>query len=392
VTSLMGTSAPVRILCVDDEPHVLEGLSRNLRRDYDVLTATSGAGGLALLQRERSICVVMSDMRMPEMNGAAFLNRARQVLPEAVRVLLTGQSDIDSAMAAVNEGQIFRFLMKPCPPTTLLDAMAAAAEQHRLITAERVLLEQTLNGTIKTLVEVLSLTHPIAFGRAMRVRRRVLELADRLGMADRWQVEIASMLSHLAYVTLPTEVVEKVVYQRPLSPAEATMVERLPSVSEQLLGSIPRLEGVRAILAALEHKYWQADPGTERLRAIERSAQVLKVARDFDALKEHGQTASLSIDTLRGRADRYDPEVLLALAAVLDAAGAGDEVREVPLSALRVGMVFVDDVRLSDGRLLVSRGHEVTASLVERVRNFSHGAVREPVRVTVAHSPNDTRK
>src|SRR6185436_19833430 len=95
-----------QVLCVDDEPNVLEGLALNLRRRYDVLTATSGAAGLQILERERATAVVVSDMRMPNMDGAAFLAKARAALPEAVRLLLTGEADLNSAISAVNDGQI----------------------------------------------------------------------------------------------------------------------------------------------------------------------------------------------------------------------------------------------------------------------------------------------
>ncbi|HEY1101065.1 MAG TPA: response regulator, partial [Myxococcota bacterium] len=178
-----------KVLCVDDEPQVLEGLALHLRRGYTVVTATSGAAGLEALRQDPEIAVVLSDMRMPGMDGATFLAAVKQQAPESVRLLLTGQTDIESAAAAINNGQIFRFLTKPCPPTSLLAAFEAAFEQHRLITAERVLLEQTLHGSIKTLTDVLSLTNPISFGRANRVKKTVTALAEVLGIADRWQLE-----------------------------------------------------------------------------------------------------------------------------------------------------------------------------------------------------------
>ena len=153
-------NAPPRILCVDDERAVLDGLSLHLRRRYQVLTAQSGAEGLEILGREAGINVVVSDMRMPVMDGAAFLTRARALVPDVVRVLLTGQADLDSAIAVINEGRIFRFLTKPCPPATMMGALEAAVEQHRLITSERVLLEQTLHGSIKALTDILALANP----------------------------------------------------------------------------------------------------------------------------------------------------------------------------------------------------------------------------------------
>jgi len=134
------------VLCVDDEPQVVEGLCRILRRHYRVLTATSGAAGLDILEREKDIAVIVSDMRMPQMDGATFLRRARTLAPEAIRILLTGQSDPASAVAAINEGQIFHFLSKPCPAPELLAAIGNAVSQHRQIAIGRLLLEQNLRA------------------------------------------------------------------------------------------------------------------------------------------------------------------------------------------------------------------------------------------------------
>jgi diguanylate cyclase (GGDEF)-like protein len=140
----MNTLKRLRVLCVDDEPAVLAGLALTLGRAYDVVSATSGAAGLKLLEGDTTIAIVVSDMRMPDMNGATFLARARDVAPNATRILLTGQSDLASAIAAVNDGQVFRFLTKPCRPANLLLAVAAAAEQHQQVALERSALHRQL--------------------------------------------------------------------------------------------------------------------------------------------------------------------------------------------------------------------------------------------------------
>jgi CheY-like chemotaxis protein len=374
----------VRVLCVDDEPKVLEGLSLYLHRRFDVATATSGAAGLEILARDATTAVVMSDMRMPGMDGAAFLGRARQLVPDAVRLLLTGQADVDSAIAAVNEGQLFRFLTKPCPPLQVLAAVEAAAEQHRLITAERVLLEQTLHGSIKALTDVLALTSPISFGRATRIKQHVADLAGKLGMRERWHVEVAAMLSQLGFITLPPETVEKVYYGRPLSEAEERMVGKVPEVTGRLLDNIPRLEPVREILAVCNKPYRRSSAADDpEKRLVGRAGHVLRVAIDFDALETQGSPASLAVDTMRGRAERYEPEVLAALSEVRGAGASHDEVRELPLSALSAGMIFAEDVKMASGALLVARGYEITAGFVERARNFRPGTMKEPVRVIV---------
>jgi response regulator RpfG family c-di-GMP phosphodiesterase len=369
------------VLCVDDEPNVLEGLSMHLRRNYEIFSATSGRDALEILRDKPAIAVVLSDMRMPHMDGAAFLAKARAIAPHAVRVLLTGQSDLESAIAAVNEGQIFRFLTKPCPPTALVRSVEAASEQHRLLTAERVLLEQTLHGSIKALTDVLALVDPVSFGRASRIKRLVGELCELLGIDVRWQIEVAAMLSQLGNITLPHETVDKLARGAALDPSEQQMVARLPQVIEKLLGNIPRLEPVRELLSAL----LRGGDGRATSHGDERSRvamSILRVAADYDALETSGVRGRQIVQELSARSHRYDPLVLEALGTLRDrpseTAQAG---RTVPLSGLKVGMVFAEDVRSKTGILLAARGFEVTEGFIERVRNLRAGSVSDALHI-----------
>ena len=379
------TQSRPKVLCVDDEPNVLEGLSLTLRRRFELSTAPSGAAAIEILTQEPAIAVVISDMRMPGMDGATFLSRARELQPDATRLLLTGHAELNAAISAVNEGRIFRFLTKPCPPPVLLEAVESAAEQHRLITAERVLLESTLRGTIQTLTEVLSLTNPIAFGRATMLRQRVLSIANELRLDNLWQIEIAAMLSGLGAITLPSETLEKVVQAKPLSDAEQKMVDRIPAVTDQLLAHIPRLESVREIIQASagpQPRVMPEDPGK---LFIARAAAILRLVVDVDFLEAQGSTRQTALDTLRGRG-KHLTEALDALTR-LSGQKAGEEIRELPIALLRPGMVFMDDVKMTSGTLLAARGYEVTRSFVAKAHNFRAGMVREPVRVLV---PNGT--
>lgn len=372
------------LLCVDDEPNVLEALRRQLRPHFEVALATSGAQALEMMRSGRSFPVIVSDMRMPGMDGAELLRRVKEEFPDTIRVLLTGQTDFAAAVSAVNEGHIFRFLCKPCDTKTLLGALGDALEQHRLITSERVLLEQTLNGSIRALADTLALANPAAFGRGMRVKQGVSRLLDHLGVRDRWQVEVAAMLSQIGYVTLPAATVEKLYRGRALEKSEQEMVARVGSVTDQLLSNIPRLEPVREILRYRAKRFdGSGEPRDgKRGEAIPWGARVLKVLLDFDELETQGMSTELALDTLRGRPGWYDPAMLAAFAEALGTAARGARVRELRLSQVEAGMVFAQDVTTTAGTLLIARGQEVTLSLLERIRNFSlKVGVREPVRV-----------
>ncbi|HEY7065177.1 MAG TPA: HD domain-containing phosphohydrolase [Chloroflexota bacterium] len=379
-------AADKRVLCVDDEPNVLEGLRRTLRGQYRVTTAVGGAAGLEAIQHDGPFAVVVSDLRMPEMDGVAFLSRVRQLSPDTVRVLLTGQADLDAAIAAVNEGHIFRFLSKPCPQPTLLQALDAATEQYRLVTAERVLLEQTLYGSIKALTDILALAVPSAFGRAVRAKAHLSELAERAGIKGQWVVEVAAMLSQIGCVTIPLEAAGRIYGGHWLSAEEQAMAERLPLVAEGLIAGIPRLENVREILAYHRKRFDGSGEPHDSLcgDAIPWGARALAIVLDFDELQARGFSTGLALDTLRGRPGWYDPEILAAFAEMPSIRESDVDVFELPLKALEVGMMFAEDVKTTTGVLFIARGQEVSPTLLERIHNLPRIIeVVEPVHVAV---------
>lgn len=369
-----------KILCVDDEPRVLEGLSLLLGRQYQVLTASSGEAGLELLRGNGPFSVVLSDMRMSGMDGAAFLARVRSEMPEAVRLLLTGFSDVSAAIAAVNEGQIFRFLAKPCAPEQLRKAVAAGVEQFRLLSAEKEILEQTLRGSIKALIDVLALSNPVAFGKATRIRDHAAALAGESGILNLWQVEVAAMLSQLGTVVLPEATVENYFKGQPLSVAEKGMVSRIGSLNQELLANIPRLEVIREWIAELNTALPAGAVPPKRWGAQCAELQVLRIASDFDRLESEGLSAQDALEMMHGRSGWYDETHLEAFSRIRCRKTQG-QVRDVLVAAVLPGVILVADVRTTTGVLVLARGHQLTSSSVERLRNYPKGAIKEPLRV-----------
>lgn len=371
----------LHILCVDDEPKVLEGLVLSLRRHYRVSTATSGHAGLAMVEGGDPPAIVVSDMRMPEMDGATFLSRVKALAPDIVRILLTGQADLESAVAAVNQGQIFRFLTKPCSAQNFLAAIAAAAEQHRLVIAEKELLEKTLRGSIKALTEILSLANPLIFGRATRLKQHASELLAGLGVPFSWQLEVAIMLSQIGCIVLTPENNEKLYYGKPLTPVEVESTQYVPKISLQLLENIPRLELVCAILDAQECNFdgSGATLGAPQGESIPLGARVLRLVTDYDFLEAGGLSAAAAISTMQGRKGRYDPKLLSVLSRAKNKAAPG--VSQIHLSGLKVGMLLVQDVMSTAGAVLVPRGHEVTQAILTRLASLQPGSVREPLMI-----------
>jgi response regulator RpfG family c-di-GMP phosphodiesterase len=373
-----------RVLCVDDEPNVLEGLSRTLRTLFVVETAVGGSRGLDVMREQGPFTIVLSDLRMPRMTGVEFLSKAKELAPDTVRVLLTGQADLEATISAVNEGNIFRFLTKPCPTGMLVKSLMACAEQNRLLTAERVLLEQTLRGSVKALTDILSLTNPAAFGRATRVRRSVIELMDHFEVKEQWPVEVAAMLSQIGFVILPPITQERLYAGEDLSDSEWEMLGRVPKVVEQLLANIPRLDLVREILRSYAKNY-VVDNGKPRNVHGEQlpwGSRALKIIIDYDILESQRNSNRPPLDVLRDRTGWYDPEILEAFAKLRGLGKEEMRIRELPISGMSPGMIFGDDVKSAKGLLLVARGQEVTPSLLERIQNFSSElGIREPIRM-----------
>jgi response regulator RpfG family c-di-GMP phosphodiesterase len=353
------------ILCVDDEISVLEGLTDTLRRHFKITVESSPRAALDLLAHD-TFSVLVSDMRMPEMDGAELLTRARAVAPDTTRILLTGETDLQSAIRAVNQGAIFRFLTKPCSTDDLVGVITLAAEHHNLVTSERVLLEQTLTGAVEALAEVLAMADPGAFGRAARVKQYGVQLATASG-AHVWKVELAATLLHLGYVALPAPLAARLGEGATLDGDDLAAIARLPLVAEQLVRQIPRLDVIREILRSVSHEY-----GSGHRENLPAEARVLAIAMDYELLESQGISPELSMATLRGRARRYDPR-LIDLWSELIGTESQKVVIEMSLDAVRPGMVFAEDVRGSNGTLLVARGFTVSQALTQRLHTIAEG-------------------
>lgn len=373
-----------RILCLDDERNVLDALVRTLRTLYQVETATEGAKALEILKSQPSFAVVLSDLRMPHMSGIEFLTMARAVSPDTTRVLLTGYGDMEAAIAAINDGNIFRMLTKPCPTDVLVKALAASVEVNRLVTAEKVLLEQTLQGSVKVLTEILSLANPAAFGRATRVQRTITELQDFFKIDDRWAAQVSAVFSQIGAVTLPSRTQQRIYHNEALTKEEQEMVERLPHLVENLLANIPRLESVREILRLQTKRFDGKDAAVTGSvgEQIPWGARALKLAVDMDVLESGRNSELSSLDVLRSRTGWYDPALLEAIAKTRGENTNETRLLELKFSQMRPGMIFAEDVLSSKGLLLIARGQAVTASLLERIQNslLDHG-IREPVQM-----------
>ncbi len=359
----MTTEFTERVLFIDDDSSVLDAIRRQHRKRYNISCACGPDAGLAAIQDEGPFAVVVTDFNMPGMNGNELLSRVESVDPHLVRVMLTGQADLQTAVDAVNRGHVFRFLCKPCDSKDLARCLDAALEQYRLVFAERELLERTVNGAIEVLVDVLSLASPSAFGRARRVRELVRHIVGHLNLADGWQYETAALLSQIGLVAVPDDTLERMAEGQELPPDELAMLDRHTEVARDLLIKIPRLNTVAEMVYRQDNSQ-----GASGDNHVVLGARMLAAANAFCDLLAMGATPDQAMRALRK--DEYDTGVLDAIASArINSRHFGT--RTVSIRQLCVGMVIQDDVRNRAGNLVVTAGHEVTQGSLERLRNYS---------------------
>lgn len=378
-----------KILYVDDEPNILASCQRSLGRRFNITTASSGAEGIEIIRTDGPFAVVLSDMRMPGMDGIEFIRAAREVTRDTVCMMLTGNADQETAMNAVNQGNIFRFLTKPCPQEVLVAALEAGIRQYRLITAEKELLQKTLTGSIKTLVDVLELVNPMAFTRGGHIKPIVKAIVADLKLKNPWQYEIAALLSQLGCIVLPPEIVEKVFSRTKLSSKEQEMYDSHPINGAKLLENIPRLEGCARMIERQLDRYDASDTpdpdGPDGVVIL--GSQILHAAIGFDSHLSEGLGRHVALAKMKAEEGEYNPDLLNVLKTAsipeVDDAPKGT-MKEVSVRNLTTRMYAHEDILTSTGTLLVPRGNEITQPLIERLKNFADGAgIKEPICVLV---------
>ncbi|MGD9975194.1 MAG: HD domain-containing phosphohydrolase [Desulfatirhabdiaceae bacterium] len=374
------------ILLVDDEPMLLDSLRRQLRREFMIQTAAGPEEGLAAVTQKGPFAVIVSDLRMPVMNGIQFLKKTREVTPDSVRIILTGNADVQNAIQSVNEGHVFRFLTKPCPPDLLVETLNQALTQYRLITAEKELLEQTLTGSIQMLTELMGLLKPEAFGRAARIKRYAREVAVCLDIPDLWKIETSAMLSQVGWITVPEFIIQKHLQGKSLTAEELHLFEQHPRVTSGLLAHIPRIQEIADMIACQNLRFdgQESPKPTRQGKDIPIGARILKVVSDFDLLEVRGLLKPLALKQMKQQPGAYDPEVLAALEQVLGME-ARYALRGVRACELVPHMILAEDVKTRAGLLLITRGHEISELIIQRLITHSGASsgIAEPIRVFI---------
>jgi response regulator RpfG family c-di-GMP phosphodiesterase len=410
------------LLFVDDERNILSSLKRLFRpKGYHILLAESGAEGLAILERE-AVDVIVSDMRMPEMDGAAFLQQAAQRWPHIARLLLTGYADLQSTVAAVNQGRIYAYINKPWDDADLIFKVDSALERKRLEEERARLLEltrsqndelQALNvnleqkvkertedlgqamaslevaheslkrsytASVKVFANLIELRERKAAGHAQRVAELGHKLATQLGLkrSEVQDVLFAGLLHDIGKIGLPDALVNKPFNS--LEQGERLQVLKHPVIGEGVLMSLEPLQGTARIIRS-HHEQWDGRGYPDGLGGndIPIGARILAVANDFDALQtgtlwtKRMTAAEAREYIVRNKAKLYDTkvvEVFLALdESALQEPRRGGEIA-LKSNGLRPGQVLARDLLTEEGVLLLAGGHVLDEQLITSIQRM----------------------
>jgi len=413
---------PATLLFVDDEPNILNALKRLFRpHGYRLLAAESSEQGLQLLE-ETEVDLVICDMRMPQMDGARFLEAVRQRWPGTLRFLLTGYSDISSTIVAVNRGEIYRYISKPWLDDEVILQVRQGLELREL-TREKARLEKltraqnlelaAFNADLEKLVAertaelrktMASLAHTheklkknfissitvfanlidLRQGTAAGQSRRVADFARRLalrlkvGEALLQDIVLAALLRDIGKLTLPDSVVGKAFAA--LSGEQRQEFVKHPIKGQAALMALDQLAGAARLIRS-QHERWDGTGYPDRLSGsrIPRGARILAVASDFHGL-QRGRVTNMCLTPAQAhafivgdRGQRYDPTVVDAfveMAGLAPAQAVPVAEKHMTTCALRSGMVLAQDLLTRDGILLLSRDHVLDPDLIKMIRSY----------------------
>lgn len=376
-----------RVLFVDDDENILAGYKRNLRSRYNIFTISNPVDALEYIKRDEAFSVIISDYKMPEMDGITFLTNVKTIAPDSVRIMLTGFADINNSIKAVNEGSVFRFLTKPITHDNLINAINHAIAQYRLVNAERELLNKTLKGSIKILIDILSAVNPTAFSHANGISKLARKVAERLQLTSAWEIELAALLSQVGLVTIPEDLLDKKFSGKSLTSEENMVFNSHPKIGSEFLKNIPRLEEVSEAIAYQLKRFEEIKDElskSEKSRYILRLSEIIKVCSDFNAFVNSGGHETGVLEMMARDNGHYDPEVLTALEAEYSGIDKKFALKNLKLFEISSGMIIAQDIYDANNIIFLRKGMEMTEVLKLRLFNLSKvKKIPEPLKVFV---------
>lgn len=376
-----------RILFVDDEEHLVAAVRRVLGRRYDLVAAYNGEEALEKLESQGPFAVIVTDLNMPGMDGTTLLQKVEDAAPLTTRIMITGDGEIGALVQAVNEGNLYRILSKPCSPQDLAAAIEDGLALYHTQMMEKDLLERTLAGSVKVLIDILSTIHPVAFSKTTRMRQQALHIAKVIGLKRIWELDMAVMLSPLGEALLPADMLARYQAGRALSPDEKELLQNAPEQAALLIENIPRLKGVaRTVRLQNKHYSGKGAPEDEVIGGndLPIHARILHILNDLWRVSPDTGIDEAALSALEHHPQNYDPKLLQLVRTLQFSRDLDDDkdVHSCKLAQLKAGDVLLEDILTQDYKLVLARGHQLLDTTIAKLRHHHklHG-LRQPIRI-----------
>ena len=377
------------IMVVDDQPANLKLMEDMLSGEgYSVRSFPRGRLALTAAGQHPPDLVLL-DINMPEMDGYEVCRRLKSD-PELAAIpviFLSAVKETEDKVRALRVGGV-DYITKPFQ----LEEVQARVETHLALRharrKEKELLERTLNGAMRTLLDLVQITAPGISARSETIRRMVVHMAPRTESEGLWQFELAGMLALIGCICLPPDAFDRAYLGEEASEEEMRMFLAHPETGARLLSNIPRLEGVANMIRC------QLTAGGVKLPEdpAERGACMIRLATEIDRRLLKGMRFAGALAQVRSMARGFPPELLKTLDDYAPPVAAF-EIRRLKAHEIRESMSLEDDLLTKDGSMILQKGTALNLTLVERVRNFARTrGVQEPIRVRVVSTEGASPK
>ncbi|MEM7619500.1 MAG: HD domain-containing phosphohydrolase [Pseudomonadota bacterium] len=375
-----------KVLLVDDEENILNGLKRRFHRQFNIDIAKSAADGLSMLEHDASYAVVISDQNMPGMNGTVFLKKVLEDYPYTARIMLTGLSDQKTTLTSVNECQVFRYLKKPCSLDTLSQAIEDGIAHYKTLVSERDLLQRTIAGSVKLLVDMLAVSNPENFNHINQLRKLASYLSRDNKTVNAWELDMTIMLSPIGRMALPSELRARQKQGGELSHIEHNLLASAPKVAHDLLLNIPRMKSIANAIFYQDKTFDGAGYPVNTVKGydIPLNARILFLLKRLTHISGAEIPTPENFQELEKDIHLYDPKLFEyarnRFAKVYQSEQNQTEELKVMIDGLRPGDVLVEDLKTENGKLALAAQNELTDTTLKSMITFhEYNKLVEPV-------------
>ena len=361
-----------KVLIVDDVPENIQVLMETLKEDYSIIAATSGQKAIALASTDPAPDIILLDIMMPEMDGYEVCARlkAQKKTAKIPIIFVTAMDDVEDEAKGFDIGAV-DYITKPVSPPIVSARVKTHLGLKNAQQKLQDLLNQTLSGSVRVMIDILSLARPAAFSRSSRIKHLVKEMAVIIGLKDIWKFELSALLSQIGCVTVPGEILNKVYSGSELTREEQDIYAGYAARSAELIAHIPNLESVAGIISGFQDVsggHDELDPADRDVILI--GGQLLKTAIDYIQLIGPGTAPETAVHKMTARKDVYDPVLVETLVEVLgiDAPEPAEETLDV--AQIQPGMILNQDVYTKDGMLLAVKDTELSPATVKILQQY----------------------